>query len=230
MFREFLDEVLDPSLQPDVNPRYTIRDNKGNVISDDVQIEMKTPVIQNPTPLNRAYMNNLQGDVYTQDRYNALTYSGNNAMGLLLPLTSYETGKIVNIIAPTTLSNPTLNINGLGDRVINGRIESGKRYTLMYNGTSWDIINIRLVFGTFIPDGRLQNIETGFAPKLVIVYSTHNNNSSIASYDGSLNSRDNDIPRILTQAYASEYGALSDTGFSFQGDDNENPVYYIAIG
>ena len=72
MFQEFKDEVLDPSLQPDINPRYTIRDNNGKVISDDVQIEMKTPVVQNPTPLNRAVVGNIQGDLYTQDRFNSL--------------------------------------------------------------------------------------------------------------------------------------------------------------
>ena len=72
MFQEFKDEVLDPSLQPDINPRYTIRDNNGKVISDDVQIEMKTPVVQNPTPLNRAAVGNIQGDLYTQDRFNSL--------------------------------------------------------------------------------------------------------------------------------------------------------------
>lgn len=70
MIQEILDEVLDTSLQPDVNPRYVIKDNNGKVINDDVQIEMKTPVVQNPTPLNRATLANLQGDLYTQDRYN----------------------------------------------------------------------------------------------------------------------------------------------------------------
>ena len=52
---EFVDEVLDPSLQPDTNPRYTIKDNNGKVINDDIQIELKTPVVNNGTPLNRAF-------------------------------------------------------------------------------------------------------------------------------------------------------------------------------
>ena len=47
------DEILDTSLQPDPNPRYTIRDNKGNIIHENIQIEMKTPVVQNGTPVNR---------------------------------------------------------------------------------------------------------------------------------------------------------------------------------
>ena len=52
---EFVDEVLDPSLQPDTNPRYTIKDNNGKVINDDVQIELKTPVVNNGTQLNREF-------------------------------------------------------------------------------------------------------------------------------------------------------------------------------
>lgn len=140
MFQEFKDEVLDPSLQPDINPRYTIRDNNGKVISDNVQIDMKTPVVQNPTPLNRANIRNLQGDLYTQDRYNIPAYSG-TAMTLDLPLTSYEAGKVIKIKAPATLTNPTLNVNGLGAKTVNGKIENGYRYILVYNGTSFDKIS-----------------------------------------------------------------------------------------
>lgn len=46
-----------------------------------------------------------------------------------LQVTSY-----VNI-----LRNPTLNLNGTGVKTINGYIECGQSYTLMYNGSSWDI-------------------------------------------------------------------------------------------
>lgn len=48
------DEILNVSGQPDANPRYTIRDNNGNVVSDNVQIELKTPVRQEGTPINSA--------------------------------------------------------------------------------------------------------------------------------------------------------------------------------
>lgn len=138
MYQEFKDEILDPSLQPDENPRYTIKNNAGIVINDNVQIEMKTPVVQNPTPLNRATMANIQGDLYTQDRYNTPTYSG-SAMTLALPLSSYEKNKIIKIIAPATISSPTLNINKLGAKTVNGRVKAGEKYELIYNGTSFDI-------------------------------------------------------------------------------------------
>lgn len=54
------DEILNVSAQPDVNPRYTIRDNNGNIISDNVQIELKTPVLQEGTPINKVLLENIQ--------------------------------------------------------------------------------------------------------------------------------------------------------------------------
>lgn len=138
MYQEIKDEILDPSLQPDANPRYTIKNNAGVVINDNVQIDMKTPIVQNPTPLNKVTLGNIQGDLYTQDRYNTPTYSG-SAMALALPLTSYEKNKIVKIVAPATIASPTLNINKLGAKTINGSINAGERYSLIYNGTSFDI-------------------------------------------------------------------------------------------
>lgn len=42
------DEILSGS------PRYTIRDNNGNVLQDDVQIDLKTPVVEEGTPINKA--------------------------------------------------------------------------------------------------------------------------------------------------------------------------------
>ena len=136
MFQEFLDEVTDTSLQPDRNPRFTIEDNNGKVINDDVQIYMKTPLVQNSTPLNRANIRNLQGDLYTQDRYNTPSYSG-TAMTLNLPLTSYEVGKVIKIKAPAALSNPTLNVNGLGAKAVAGDLISGRYYNLVFDGTNF---------------------------------------------------------------------------------------------
>lgn len=39
----------------------------------------------------------------------------------------------------TAYENPTLNINGLGAKIINGTIKNGNYYSLIYNGSSWDI-------------------------------------------------------------------------------------------
>lgn len=62
------DEILNVSGQPDVNPRYTIRDNNGNVINDNVQIEMKTPVIQQPTPLNKKLFQDFNDDIMNETK------------------------------------------------------------------------------------------------------------------------------------------------------------------
>ena len=145
MIQEILDEVLDTSLQPDVNPRYVIKDNNGKVINDNVQIDLKTPVVQNPTPLNKATLANIQGDLYTQDRYNvpAVGYDGTNyVFNIDLPLTSYESGKIVNLQGTafgdvTSFNNPYISINQLGITQILGQIRAGKYYNLVFNGAVW---------------------------------------------------------------------------------------------
>lgn len=137
MLQDIKDEVLSGQ------PLYTIKNSSGNVLNDNVDISLKTPITQEGTPVNRALFRNLQGDLYTSDRYNTPTYSG-NAMTLNLPLTTYEAGKVVKITAPATLTNPTLNVNDLGEKTINGTIESGYKYVLIYNGTSFDKIAVNL--------------------------------------------------------------------------------------
>ena len=120
--------------------RYGVYDENNNLLRYEYMKREDEP-IEEGTPVNRTLFRNLQGDLYTSDRYNTPTYSG-NAMVLSLPLTSYQAGKLVNITAPATLTNPTLNINGLGAKTINGTIVSGKKYSLVYNGASFDILNI----------------------------------------------------------------------------------------
>lgn len=54
------DEILDTTGQTNSNPRYTIRDNNGNVLFDNVIIELKTPLIQEGTPLNKVVFDEIQ--------------------------------------------------------------------------------------------------------------------------------------------------------------------------
>lgn len=130
MLQDIKDEILSGE------PRYTIQDNDGRVINDNVQITLKTTVTQDGTPINKVLFQNLQGDLYTEERYSFPSYSG-TAMTLTLPLTSYETNKIVRIKAPANLTNPTLNINGLGAKTVSGTLKTGKYYTLVYSGSKW---------------------------------------------------------------------------------------------
>lgn len=67
MIQDIKDELL-----ADV-PKYRMRDSQGNIIQDNIIIEQITEVLQEGTPLNRATLSNIQGDLYSQDRYNVIT-------------------------------------------------------------------------------------------------------------------------------------------------------------
>ena len=62
-------------------------------------------------------------------------------LALPIPITAYEPNKILNIVSPVAGTNMPLNINSLGAKTINGTVEYGKLYTLIYNGASWDIVS-----------------------------------------------------------------------------------------
>lgn len=73
----------------------------------------------------------------------------------------------------TLFENPYLNINNLGVKQINGTIEAGQKYTLVYNGKSWDLLN-NVVQGTYSgnstsSDSAEQFINLGFTPRMVVV-------------------------------------------------------------
>ena len=59
MIQEFKDEILDTSGQLDNKTRYRIRNNIGEVLQDDVQIEVKTPVTQEGTAINSELLKNI---------------------------------------------------------------------------------------------------------------------------------------------------------------------------
>ena len=72
------------------------------------------------------------GDEVNDLLANVLNTSGNDAYILPsvssntlivdLPLTSYKTGSLIRIRAPQTLTSPSININGLGAKTIDGKI------------------------------------------------------------------------------------------------------------
>ena len=106
-----------------------------------------------------------------------------DTLTLSLPLTSYETGKIVNIEGARyndngtyidSLKNPYLNINNLGYKKINGSVIYSKNHSLKYNGSSWDIASREFVYGTYTGNGgnnEENGVEVllGFRPKVVFV-------------------------------------------------------------
>lgn len=148
--------------------RYGIYDENGALLRYEY-IKREDEPIEEGTPVNKALLGNLQGDLYTQDRYNNASYEG-NVIYLDLPLTSYENGKIINIIAPVSLSSGELNINNLGNKTINGEMVVNGKYTLVYNGESWDIAPKDYVVGSYTGDDQpSQFIELGFTPSAVFV-------------------------------------------------------------
>jgi hypothetical protein len=100
---------------------------------------------------------------------------------LALPLTSYEKGKIVNIECDqyqnldgsykTVFEKPYININNLGAKKINGTINSGQKYTLTYNGSSWDL-GQQIIEGSYTGDSTVDNsrkISYSSKPKFIIL-------------------------------------------------------------
>ena len=86
--------------------------------------------------------------------------------------------------------------------------------------------------GSFSNDSTsLKTISLSFTPKIVIVYSSSNNQHQTAISDGSGDA--NKIPRILTGAYKdSDYGCVITNGFTFKSVNTSTvkTLYYFAIG
>lgn len=64
---------------------------------------------------------------------------------LTLPFAGLQAEQIIKLKGKsygsvTSFASPYLDINGLGAKKINGTITSGKRYTLVYTGSQWNIL------------------------------------------------------------------------------------------
>lgn len=127
-----------------------------------------------------------------------------------------------------SFENPYLNINNLGAKPINGTIEAGQKYKLVYNGESWDINRTEVVAGSFTSDGDTAvTIETGFEPDLVIAYHKDNNSENTTTSLGASSMKYSYIPRVLTKAYLTNEGKITNNGFTYLG--GSSTIYYIAI-
>lgn len=122
--------------------------------------------------------------------------------------------------------NPYININNLGTKLINGTIDSGARYSLIYNGESWNIISDKVVYGSFTAYANEFDIILGFEPDIVIAYDKSNLGINVAG-NSTVNANPSQIPKIITKAYLGGVGKIKYNGFSYYGVDNT--IYYIAI-
>ena len=127
----------------------------------------------------------------------------------------------------TSFENPYLNINNLGEKQINGTINYGQKYSLVYNGESWDIAGAKVVTGRVSATSDLQTINLGFTPDLVICYVGANNKKQIASASSNQATQDA-VPRILTKAYSHSNGAIVENGFTLSANSS-HAIYYMAI-
>lgn len=62
----------------------------------------------------------------------------NAKVTLNYPIKSYEKGAFIRIRANATLSYPTINVNGLGEKQVYAPLIANHLYTLVYNGTSYE--------------------------------------------------------------------------------------------
>ena len=77
------DEELNTSGQLDQDARYTIRDNNGNVVYDNVKIELKTPVSVEGTPINKATLEGIQNDLMNETKLIVAEYIATEDIGEL---------------------------------------------------------------------------------------------------------------------------------------------------
>ena len=136
---------------------------------------------------------------------------------LSLPLASYELGKIVNIEGSsyeeiTSFENPYLNINNLGAKQINGTIVAGGKYSLVYNGESWDK-QTAVVIGSYTGDSTTdRDIPLDFTPTSLIVVSKSSGAVTFAINNGTRSSGITGVTTATGKEYA--YGQ--------KGSDREN--------
>lgn len=71
---EIKDEILNTSGQLDNSPRYSIRDNNGAIIFDNVQLEMKTPVTQEGTPINKKLFQDFYTNIMIDTKETVVDY------------------------------------------------------------------------------------------------------------------------------------------------------------
>ena len=77
------DEELNTTGQLDQDARYTIRDNNGNVIYDNIKIDLKTPVSVEGTPINKATLEGIQNDLMSETALVVAEYTATSDIGEL---------------------------------------------------------------------------------------------------------------------------------------------------
>ena len=149
--------------------------------------------------------------------FESTTYLSEYKQHLDMPLTSYEKGKIINVEGGkyenvTSFYKPMLNINNLGEKQINSTIDYGEKYSLVYNGESWDILGAKFAYGEVaISSTGNRSVDFGFDAKAVFAYCSQTSQRSNDMYSmGFIPMRLNE--KIILEAHANApimiYGTL----------------------
>lgn len=91
------DEILEEE------PKYRIRDKDGNILFDDLTIEITTKVIQEPTPLNKALFDSIKNDI---DNLGAFEYNQDLSVTCTTPTTSWSSWSSVYKAEPIIITLP----------------------------------------------------------------------------------------------------------------------------
>ena len=116
------DEELNTSGQLDQDPRYTVRDNNGNVLYDNVKIELKTPVSVEGTDINKATLEGIQTDLMNETELVVAEYTATaNVSSIEFTGLDFENDggfyEIIADIVPSSNQQLVMQINDINDNV-----------------------------------------------------------------------------------------------------------------
>jgi hypothetical protein len=167
----------------DIKDRLPTKPNTWEVTHSDSTVEEVTVAradepTEAGTPINRALFRNLQGDLYTIDRSvtpTATVDNGTVKMSVDLPLTSYETGKLIRLRMPSvsgTWTGDYIPYERLGLEEITASSESASypKYNAIDGSTStywthsdaeYQNVWVQLKFGTAIKITKMKTLIKG---------------------------------------------------------------------
>lgn len=128
---EIKDEILDTSGQLDNAPRYLIRDNNGNIIFDNVQVEMKTPVLQEATKLNKELLEKIQVEMLKDSKQLVAEYTSTSDLAQIdiTGLDMLIDGGVYDVVLISDNSSSStyglaMRVNGIEEAVYHNRSDS----------------------------------------------------------------------------------------------------------
>lgn len=134
-------------------PMYRIRDEQGNIIEENAEIELNTPVVQEGTAMNKLLFDKVNNEILLDGRYNKITQEGNRRFGNLFTGSStasdgwYTNGKVRIKCEKVSYEDDTVSGFNVSANIFNGggfggvygqassvpTIDMGKSYSKSFN-------------------------------------------------------------------------------------------------